>query len=68
MPIYEYHCENCGQDFEALVMNSGQADRMQCESCGSEQVVRKVSAIGSCGSTTGTVSGFTGCGGGSGFS
>ena len=43
MPIYEYHCEDCGKDFEYLVI--GKADP-ECEACNSRKVTRLMSACG----------------------
>lgn len=31
MPIFEYHCQDCGTDFEKLVRRAG--DDVQCPSC-----------------------------------
>ena len=33
MPIYEYHCEKCGHEFEVL-QKSFDVDEMPCETCG----------------------------------
>ena len=27
MPIYEYHCDGCGHDFEYLVLGGGKPDQ-----------------------------------------
>ena len=43
MPIYEYHCEKCNEDFECLVFGSEQPD---CPSCNSTEVCRLMSACG----------------------
>ncbi|MDH4045506.1 MAG: zinc ribbon domain-containing protein [Gemmatimonadota bacterium] len=40
MPIYEYHCPDCGADFERLVR--GQA-RVACPACESRSVERRFS-------------------------
>ena len=32
MPIYEYHCQDCGSDFEKLVRKTG--DAVLCPACG----------------------------------
>ncbi|HWB00166.1 MAG TPA: zinc ribbon domain-containing protein [Pirellulales bacterium] len=40
MPLYEYHCQACGQEFELLVRSS---DRPQCAACGSEQLTKQFS-------------------------
>jgi putative FmdB family regulatory protein len=42
MPIYEYHCDACGHDFEIIEKMSDTTER-KCESCGKNQAKRKVS-------------------------
>ncbi|MCC7478857.1 zinc ribbon domain-containing protein [bacterium] len=59
MPLYEYHCEACGADFEALVSFS-KADSVSCELCGSEKVQRVNSTFAAARSDSGS-SGFQGC-------
>lgn len=44
MPLYEYHCQACGYEFEAIVPFA-QADAVSCESCGSERVERLASSF-----------------------
>ena len=34
MPIYEYHCEKCGHEFEVLQKHFD-VDEVPCEKCGS---------------------------------
>ena len=43
MPIYEYHCEDCNQDFECLVFGGEEPD---CPSCNSKNICRLMSACG----------------------
>lgn len=43
MPIYEYHCEKCGCDFECLMLGS---DEAECPSCKGREVNRLMSACG----------------------
>jgi len=43
MPIFEYRCDTCGQQFEYLAI--GEPDP-QCEACGSRQVQRMLSVCG----------------------
>lgn len=45
MPIYEYRCCNCENEFETLVSVS--APHAQCPDCGSEQLTRELSAFAS---------------------
>ncbi len=64
MPIYEYHCEKCSNEFECLVFGGEEPD---CPACNSDQVRRLMSACGfvSKGSGGETVSSTAGssCGG-----
>ena len=65
MPIYEYHCEKCGKDFETLVFGD---EKPACSHCDSKKVVRLMSACGflskgSGGETTRTAAGSSACSG-----
>lgn len=44
MPIYEYHCNTCEQNFEYLVFRSQEPDC--CPACSSSQIIRKMSICG----------------------
>jgi len=62
VPIYEYQCLACGEEFEKLVF--GQA-RVACPACASGDIVREMSVFGfRSGSTFVASSG--GCGSGCG--
>ena len=43
MPIYEYHCEKCDQDFEYLVFGS---EKPNCPSCKGKKVSKLMSRCG----------------------
>jgi putative FmdB family regulatory protein len=43
MPIYEYICENCGNEFEMLVFRS---DEPVCPACGDKKPTKKMSSFG----------------------
>ena len=43
MPIYEYHCEKCGENFEYLIIGS---DTPECSGCTSKKVKKLMSACG----------------------
>ncbi|SYZ74672.1 Regulatory protein, FmdB family [Candidatus Zixiibacteriota bacterium] len=45
MPIFEYKCDRCGQQFEQLVFRS--SDKVSCTACGSEEVQKYVSTFAS---------------------
>jgi putative FmdB family regulatory protein len=42
MPIYEYNCRKCGEVSEVLVL--GKEETPACSACGSEDVVKQMSA------------------------
>lgn len=62
MPLYEYHCEDCGADFEALV-SFREADQVECELCHGRHVTRLNSSF-SCSGQERTADGFSLPGGG----
>ncbi|MCC6860288.1 MAG: zinc ribbon domain-containing protein [Bryobacterales bacterium] len=45
MPLYEYHCETCGTDFERLRPIREADSPTQCPKCESEEVRRLLSAF-----------------------
>jgi putative FmdB family regulatory protein len=57
MPIYEYKCRECGNEFEELTF-AKTSDPVPCPSCKSEKTERKISLVsgrsfssGSCGTS-----------------
>ena len=44
MPSYDFHCEDCGSNFEVFVPIS-KRDEVCCEQCGSETVTQRVTAF-----------------------
>lgn len=50
MPIYEFHCEECGRDSEVLVRSTNW-EGTECPKCGSTRLAKKLSVFAS--STTG---------------
>jgi putative FmdB family regulatory protein len=42
MPIYEYHCESCGHEFEAMQKITDEPIR-KCEGCGKMKAKRSIS-------------------------
>ncbi len=44
MPIYEYHCSCCGEDFEELVLS--QSSAINCPKCHASKV-RKLMSVAS---------------------
>lgn len=43
MPIYEFHCSGCGEDFEELVF--GQPETINCPKCKGTEVKKLMSAF-----------------------
>jgi len=43
MPIFEYRCRECGENFEAIVKSS--EVRVACKSCGGRKVEKKLSVF-----------------------
>lgn len=46
MPIYDYHCDNCNNDFEKLVRSMFSTETITCPDCGSHEVKKTVSLFG----------------------
>jgi len=59
MPIYEYTCKDCQNDFEALRSMSQADEPIDCQNCGSRQVSRKVTACYAQSSGSGTLAGMS---------
>lgn len=49
MPLYEYHCKDCGNKFEMLVNFSESDKKMKCPECGSENTEKLISGFASYG-------------------
>ncbi|MEC4749545.1 FmdB family zinc ribbon protein [Methylomicrobium sp. Wu6] len=45
MPIYEYQCQSCGHEHEALQKLSDQP-LVQCPACSKPDLIKKISAAG----------------------
>ncbi|MDY7000652.1 MAG: zinc ribbon domain-containing protein [Thermodesulfobacteriota bacterium] len=55
MPIYEYTCEKCGDEFEELIFHEG--DTVKCPACGSQKTKKMISKCRfKCGSAGGGIS------------
>lgn len=46
MPIYEYHCKQCGSRFEKLVKLSAKISEIECPKCGARRAEKAVSLFG----------------------
>ena len=45
MPIYEYRCENCGHELEA-VQKISERPLLRCPECGMDELKKRISAAG----------------------
>ena len=69
MPMYEYHCRNCGNTFDELVSSALVDDTdIQCPDCGENSAEKMMSAFASsggssAGSYAGSSAGSCGTGG-----
>ncbi len=46
MPIYEYHCSDCNNDFDKLVRFSDpKIDSPECPDCYSENTLKRLSTV-----------------------
>lgn len=46
MPLYEYHCQACGHDFETLVRSGSTPACPQCRSTALEKIVSRIAPAG----------------------
>jgi len=53
MPVYEYQCEACGNNFELFVRSATQQVEPECPRCGSIKVKKAISLFGVGGAGTG---------------
>ena len=60
MPIYEYKCNKCADDFEKLV--SGTNPDVSCPGCDSKDITKKFSLFGMSGVEKPVTSSGSGCG------
>lgn len=65
MPLYEYVCPDCGQEFEKRMSFSQASERPSCPNCAGTNTQKKLSLFSSSGASGGSVSASS-CGSGSG--
>ena len=47
MPLFEFVCTTCDQDFEELVRSAGAVGEVTCPKCGGAHVKKKISTFAS---------------------
>jgi putative FmdB family regulatory protein len=52
MPIYEYHCATCDDDFELLVKSAEAGEHVACPSCAGVEVTKKFSTFATAASSS----------------
>jgi len=45
MPIFEFICQECGQEFEELLRNASVIAEVSCPICKSPEIARKISVF-----------------------
>ena len=45
MPLYEYHCNDCEEDFEKMVRFSEASQSPECPKCGSKKTHKQISTV-----------------------
>ncbi|MGQ9584143.1 MAG: FmdB family zinc ribbon protein [Anaerolineae bacterium] len=51
MPIYEYRCEECGEEFEKFVRSMRGGEEVRCPRCQSAKVQKRISLCGAASSS-----------------
>jgi putative FmdB family regulatory protein len=51
MPVYEYHCDKCGKNFDLFVRSATQRSEPKCPQCSSTKVKKAVSLFGVAGAS-----------------
>ena len=61
MPVYEYECQDCKEEFEYLLLSKD--SKINCPKCNGENINKKMSLCGfASGDKIAPSSGTTGCG------
>jgi putative FmdB family regulatory protein len=45
MPLYEFRCDDCEEEFEKLVRSASAVSEVNCPSCGSPKVIKRMSSF-----------------------
>lgn len=63
MPIYEYQCARCGNEFESFIWSAKDQETLACPKCGATDVRKLLSSFASKGSLSSVLSSGCGTGG-----
>ena len=66
MPLYEYICSDCGNEFEKMMRFDQAGERPRCPRCAGEDTRKKLSMFSSSGSQSDAGASSGGCGSSSG--
>lgn len=56
MPIFEFECKECNENFEELVLSGSAVQKVTCPECGGIQVRKKISTFASRGNSGSSLS------------
>ncbi len=60
MPIYEYHCKTCGNNFELMLRFSEAGNYQICPNCNDNQTHKKLSSFAALGGMNSSTAGNSG--------
>ncbi|KPL23788.1 MAG: hypothetical protein AMJ93_03875 [Anaerolineae bacterium SM23_84] len=61
MPIYEYRCDECGEQFEKFLRSMSAVQELCCPRCGSQRVQKALSLFGTARSSAGAAASDASC-------
>jgi len=56
MPIYEYRCKECGEEFEKFLRSMSASKDLCCPKCGSQSLAKVISLFGTARTSSGGLS------------
>ena len=61
MPIFEYRCKDCGEQFETLVYSSSSNQEIECPKCKSSNTEKQMSSFASSGNNGSNAASSSSC-------